>query len=172
LGHVECDEDDDCWFSVKYQIIPDGDGLSHVMDSQAFRYVTDSKSAVARKRYLLCPVCDKQRQSLLFARSWACAECHKLLRRSQVIPSGVADVEREAALRLLVGRGRPLGMHSGTYDRRRKELADLTKKLTNRSFSVAAAAHDRLVHEEWRSMDEDAEWQSGLSENWWLRSGR
>jgi ribosomal protein L37AE/L43A len=44
---------------------------------------------VRDKHFLLCPVCKRPRQSAFFGRAWACAECHKLLRRSQVIPPGV-----------------------------------------------------------------------------------
>lgn len=168
VGHAECDTRGDEHFLIKYQIIPDMPGLSHERGLALFQFVTSSNSAVGFKRYFLCPACSKQRQSLRFARSWACAECHGLLSRSQVIPASVSSIERLAALKKLVGRGRPLRMHSRTYERTRAELGALEKAVARMPFAVASEDHCRIVEEEWRSLEEDADWQSDLSANWWL----
>jgi protein-arginine kinase activator protein McsA len=173
LGHLECGEEGGEWFLIKYQIIPDGgSGLSHESASTVFRYVTHWTSAVGLKRYLICPVCTQQRQNLYFARAWACAECHKLLRRSQVIPPRVRLEERREELTKQVGRGRPLGMHSATYMRLRAELEEVSREVKKRPWAVSSEAHDQLVQEEWRSMEEDDEWQRDQPENWWVPGHR
>jgi hypothetical protein len=80
--------------------------------------------------------------------------------------------EREEELAKQVGKGRPLGMHSKTFLRLRAELDELTRELKKHPWAVSSEAHDRLVQEEWRSIEEDDEWLSGLPENWWIPSGR
>ena len=171
VGHAECDVTGDHQFLIKYQIIPDMPGMSHERSAAAFEFVTPANSAVRHKRYFLCPACSKQRHSLFFAGHWACAECHRLLRRSQVIPKNAAARERWEGLKKLVGRGRPPGMHSRTYARLREELKVLEAILRKIPFAVASEVHCKIVQEQWLSLDEDADWQNGFAADWWRPGG-
>jgi hypothetical protein len=44
----------------------------------------------------------------------------------------------------------------------------LEKAVARMPFGVASEDHCRIVEEDWRSLEEDADWQSDLSANWWL----
>jgi hypothetical protein len=165
IGHLSCREIS-VGLIIEYEIIPDGFGLRNAKGEQGFKLIREDRSAVAAKIFLRCPVCLKSRQSVFFGRAWACAECHRLLRRSQVIPRGVVVREQRDELRSRVSRGRPSGMHSSTYARMRNMLEQLETTLKKLPERFPSEGHCQTVSEEWLSLEKFEAQQTDPSSRW------
>jgi hypothetical protein len=152
LGHIICTLTP-IGLIVDFEIIPDGNGLVAARGDQGFKLIREDRTGVRDKRFLLCPVCKRPRQSVFFGRAWACAECHKLLRRSQVIPHGVGLREQRDDLRTRVGRGRPRGMHSSTYIELVNRLEQLDLLATKYPLRLPSEEHCQMISEEWLPLE-------------------
>ena len=101
------------------------------------------------RRFLYCPGCDRLCSKVHLCNTWACAKCHGLHYRRQLIDKDVARWERRQELQELVGRGRPKGMHNPTYIALREELYRLQFKLRGRARKWASCEHDLIIQAQW-----------------------
>ena len=96
-----------------------------------------------------CPICDLRRWHLYYVDHWACASCHGLLYRSQLVDKEVKAREERDELRALVKHGRPKGMHNPTYAEKRLRLAALETRLQGRAPKYASDEQDAVVTSRW-----------------------
>jgi hypothetical protein len=99
--------------------------------------------------YFSCPVCKERKKILVFGRSWACAHCHGLHSRSQLVGTNVRRQERRFELMRLLSHGRPKGMHQAKYQRLCGERDKLLRERGAESLVCASAAHNRIVTADW-----------------------
>lgn len=77
-----------------------------------------------REPYATCPDCGRAvKQLIARCHAWKCRTCHSLVNRGSLIRSNARLTEQVEHLEGEVGRGRPKGMHSSTYEARRALLA-------------------------------------------------
>jgi ribosomal protein L37AE/L43A len=103
---------------------------------------------------VLCPMCHRRRSILVYKDHWACAKCHKLLYRSQVVDKLTLKWERKEWLTAKIGKGRPLGMHNKKYVPLRQELDLLQEQFAGKLPRYASAEHSYRISSEWRPADD------------------
>lgn len=113
------------------------------------RTITVTNPLDSLRRFLICPTCNEARRDLYYVQWWACARCHRLLYRSQLVDKDVRLWEERDRLGALLKRGRPKGMHNATYFKLRLRLAELEGRLHGRDRKVASDAHNAIVAERW-----------------------
>jgi ribosomal protein L37AE/L43A len=75
--------------------------------------------------YAVCPGCGRPAKHLIAKdHRWQCRRCHGLVNRSSLIRHNARLTEKVEHLEGEVGRGRPKGMHSTTFERLRAQLAE------------------------------------------------
>jgi hypothetical protein len=124
----------------------------HVQCSETeavLRTVEMSNPLDSYRRYFLCPTCTEARRDLYYCQSWACARCHRLLYRSQLIDKEVKLWEERDRLRALLKKDRPKGMHNTTYFEHRLRLAELDGRLHGRQEKIASDEHNTIITEQW-----------------------
>jgi ribosomal protein S27AE len=102
---------------------------------------------------LVCPRCSAAKSCLYFKGRWACARCHRLMYRSQLVPKSALLRERYNLLGRDVREGRPKGMHNRTYQRLLDEHAKMGK-LLGRSRTYLSPEQRLQVHSVWRPVRE------------------
>jgi ribosomal protein S27AE len=126
--------------------------LKHVKLGQGDEYfsLNSAPSGIdPNRKSIQCPMCARSIFKIYFADRWACAECHGLIYRSQLIGKNMEKYERRAELLQLVGRGRPKHMRSETFVALRQELRDLGEWLGRRVF-VANQVHSLKIVPKWK----------------------
>ena len=112
------------------------------------------------RRSFLCPGCGASKRDLYYVDSWSCASCHKLLYRSQLVDKEVKLWEERDQLHSMLRKGRPKGMHNGTYMSHRLRLAELERRLNGRPRKYASDEHDAIVTQTWVPASDSDLWSS------------
>lgn len=99
-----------------------GNGLKHVARRglQRFEFVANPTPDNERREAIRCPRCGKPRLVMFCVASWACAQCHHLRLRSQLVHPLALKAEKLEQLEREIAAGRRKGTHKSTF---RKLLA-------------------------------------------------
>jgi len=137
--------------------------IAYVLQSSYIRYRYDHEifctrfvnNTVQKGRVTIeCPFCAEQKFSLYYKSDWACARCHGLLFRSQLVSKGALMWECFDQLQGLAKKWRPKGMHNRTYQALLDELSPLRKSLRNQRRCYAADDHSYEVQSVWKPVSE------------------
>jgi len=96
----------------------------------AINFVWRGAGMHRQEAYAVCPGCERPAKHLIAKdHRWQCRRCHGLVNRSSLIRHNARLTEKVEHLEGEVGRGRPKGMHSTTYERLRAQLAEYRERL-------------------------------------------
>jgi ssDNA-binding Zn-finger/Zn-ribbon topoisomerase 1 len=99
------------WLSATYRIVDKPAMLPYTEGAATFDLEVIACGHMEMRWYFRCPVCKERKKILVFGRSSACARCHGLHSRSQLVGTKVRRQERCLELVRLLRHGRPKGMH-------------------------------------------------------------
>ena len=106
-------------------------------------------------RFTKCPACERRRQVLIFTDSWACADCHGLKYRRQLVDRKVLDAEELLAAEARLKKSRPKGMRQDTFAKLRASDEETVRRLRPQFAGtyrpVASDAHNFAVDGQWMS---------------------
>jgi hypothetical protein len=153
IEHVEAGEAP-TWLSAAYRIMDDPEVLPYTEGVASFDLEVIPCGHMEMRWYFLCPVCSERKKILVFGRSWACARCHGLHARSQLVSPRVRRQERCLELVRRLSDGRPAGMHHSTYERLCGERDKLIGEGNAEPSVCSSAAHNRVVTAEWMTPPE------------------
>lgn len=106
-------------------------------------------------RFAKCPSCWRRVQVLSCTDSWACAECHRLKYRRQLVDRKVLDAEELVAAEGRLKEPRPKGTHQETFAKLRARDEETVKRLRplfeGTYLPVASDAHQFKVESRWFS---------------------
>jgi hypothetical protein len=139
----------------------------------SLKTITQKNPLDQLRRVFSCPLCDLNRWSLYYVDQWACASCHGLFHRSQLVDKEVTLAEKRDQLRALAKHGRPKGMHNRTYAQLRLELAELERRLQGRARKYASDEQDAVVTARWVAGGEIDLWSTKyvVSQGSFVRTG-
>lgn len=116
--------------------------------------VQHAPNAFDQSRYVVfCPKCRGRKYQIVYAGEWACADCHGLLYRRQIVDKRILQWERLSELEELLRRGRPHGMHHRTYRQLESEMNGLRRVLKGLRL-VASEKHGKVITSTWHRPDD------------------
>ena len=131
--------------------------------------LTSPNDVAGLRRAAKCPGCERRVQSLVYVDWWACAKCHRLLYRRQLVDRQTLDAEDFTAAERRLKELRPKWRHQRKFAERRAADEAIVERfkatLTDPWLRVASAAHQRRVEGVWMSLAELRE-DRGLSDYW------
>ena len=104
--------------------------------------------------FFRCRNCDQRVAILVFDGHWACANCHRLLYRTQLVAPETRRLERKLRLENEIGKGRPHRMRQLTYQALAKELAGLRSDLTLEDAPAPSQGHSLRIDWRWVSLEQ------------------
>ena len=109
-------------------------------------------------RFAKCPACERRVQVLSFTDAWACADCHGLRYRRQLVGRRVLDAEELNAAEERLTKPRPKGMHQKSFASRRASDEATVRRLGPQFAGtyrpVASDVHNFAVDGQWMSEPE------------------
>ena len=147
-----------------------GDEIGFLYRDMTFDIFRGLQSVGKLRWYVKCPLCRNRKQNLYFHHRWACRSCLKLTYRSQVVDPTFRLVEERDDLWARIGKGRPCGMHTRTYQAKLQRLGELKRTLRKTRVRVPNVVHQRLCRTEWRTLSEDHAWLS-RDGPWFMKNG-
>ena len=148
----------------EYGVVIDSLIIDDDMSSEGRQdYITTTNATTTfdnNRRLFNCPQCGAKKWSLYFKHGWSCAECLRLVYRSQLVDKEVKLWEEREALRAQLCRGRPKGMHNATYMKLRQRLFELDNGLRDRLRKFPSEAQDAIVRSRWISGSEIDLWST------------
>lgn len=142
------------WLCATYRIVDNPAVLPYTEGTAIFDLEVIPCGHMEMRWYFRCPVCNERKKILVYGRSWACARCHGLHARSQLVSPRVRRQERCFELMRLLDHGRPKGMHQSKYRRLCGERDKLLRERGAEPLVYASAAHNRIVTAEWLTLAE------------------
>lgn len=85
------------------------------MVTQRFKFVATPTGDNEKREAIRCPRCGERRLVMFCVRDWACAQCHGLRLRSQLVDSRALKAEKLRQLEREIAAGRPKGTHRRTF---------------------------------------------------------
>jgi len=132
-----------------------GPYLRHTRDQIRLDLVEGNNRPERFGRFAKCPDCGRRVQVLCFTKSWACAGCHGLKYRRQLVDRKVLDAEQLLAAERRLKEPRPKGMRQDTFAKRRASDEETVKRLRAQFagpyLPVASDAHQFKVQAQWVS---------------------